>query len=57
MLDAILLLSKSLGIQLIAEGVETKEQYQLLKEKGVLTFQGYLFSHPVCIEHFAIKYL
>ncbi|MFZ5271568.1 EAL domain-containing protein [Enterobacter asburiae] len=56
-LDAILLLSKSLGIQIIAEGVETKEQYQLLKEKGVLTFQGYLFSRPVCIEHFANKYL
>ncbi|RTP89390.1 EAL domain-containing protein [Enterobacter asburiae] len=56
-LDAILMLSKSLGIQLIAEGVETEEQYQLLKEKGVLTCQGYLFSRPVCIEHFAIKYL
>ncbi|MHB7569888.1 EAL domain-containing protein [Citrobacter braakii] len=56
-LDAILMLSKSLGIQLIAEGVETEEQYQLLKQKGVLTCQGYLFSRPVCIEHFAIKYL
>ena len=56
-LDAILMLSKSLGMQLIAEGVETEEQYQLLKEKGVLTCQGYLFSRPVCLEHFAIKYL
>ncbi|HGN8724081.1 TPA: EAL domain-containing protein [Enterobacter bugandensis] len=56
-LDAILMLSKSLGIQLIAEGVETEEQYLLLKEKGVFTCQGYLFSRPVCIQHFAINYL
>ncbi|WP_246044157.1 EAL domain-containing protein [Citrobacter arsenatis] len=56
-LDAILMLSKNLGIDLIAEGVETEEQYQLLKQKGVLNFQGYLFSRPVSIEHFARQYL
>lgn len=34
----------------IAEGVETKEQYETLKGIGVDLFQGYLFSPPVPVE-------
>ncbi|MFT6910051.1 MAG: EAL domain-containing protein (putative c-di-GMP-specific phosphodiesterase class I) [Oleiphilaceae bacterium] len=34
---------------MIAEGVETEEQRQLLLNKGCTNYQGYLFSKPVLI--------
>lgn len=43
-------LSHELGINVIAEGVETKEQYLILKEKGCDFIQGYYFSKPLDIE-------
>ncbi|WP_428066000.1 bifunctional diguanylate cyclase/phosphodiesterase [Candidatus Proelusimicrobium volucris] len=43
---------KSLGITIVAEGVETCEQAQFLKEIGCDMGQGYLFSKPVPIEEF-----
>ena len=36
-----------LGISIVAEGVETKEQADLLTEKGVEFLQGYYFSKPM----------
>ena len=44
--ESIQLLAGRLGIKVIAEGVETKEQYQLLKEIGVDSTQGYYHSKP-----------
>lgn len=38
-------------MEILAEGVETVEQMQLLKECGCDLFQGYLFSKPVAIEN------
>jgi EAL domain-containing protein (putative c-di-GMP-specific phosphodiesterase class I) len=35
-----------LGIELIAEGVETREEYSWLKNQGIHLFQGYLFARP-----------
>ena len=35
-----------LGIEIIAEGVETKEEYCWLSDEGIELFQGYLFSKP-----------
>jgi EAL domain-containing protein (putative c-di-GMP-specific phosphodiesterase class I) len=35
-----------LGIDVIAEGVETVEEYQWLANEGVRLFQGYLFAKP-----------
>ncbi len=35
-----------LGIDLIAEGVETKEEYGWLASQGIHLFQGYLFAKP-----------
>ena len=49
---AIINLSNSLGLGVIAEGVETEEQRQFLLENGCEFFQGYLFSRPVSIEEF-----
>jgi diguanylate cyclase (GGDEF)-like protein len=40
-------LGKSLGIKTIAEGVETLDQLNRLRDKGCTEVQGYLFSPPV----------
>jgi diguanylate cyclase (GGDEF)-like protein/PAS domain S-box-containing protein len=44
---AIVGLGRSLGIGTVAEGVETQEQFALLRVAGCSQAQGYLFSHPV----------
>ena len=40
-------LSHTLGLEVIAEGVETEEQAALLKEMGCDFAQGYFLSRPV----------
>lgn len=45
--DSLLHLSKSLGIQLVAEGIEAREQLALLQRLDCPIGQGYLFSHPL----------
>jgi diguanylate cyclase len=44
---AIIALGHSLGLNVIAEGVETMAQLDRLREKGCNEMQGYLFSRPV----------
>ena len=41
-----------LNVPVIAEGVETEEQYRLLKENGCDIIQGYYFSKPLLVEQF-----
>ncbi len=48
----IVALGESLGLAVIAEGVETKGQLALLQSMGCETFQGYLFARPVAIAEF-----
>ncbi|MDY0006188.1 MAG: EAL domain-containing protein [Spongiibacteraceae bacterium] len=43
---AILLAASELGINPIAEGVETLAEYQVLRDLGIQLFQGYLFARP-----------
>lgn len=42
----ILAVCRDLGIDVIAEGVETRAQYRWLRDEGVSLFQGYLFARP-----------
>ncbi|OQX57568.1 MAG: hypothetical protein B5M52_07105 [Helicobacteraceae bacterium 4484_230] len=43
----IIAMGSNLGLNVIAEGVETKEQLEMLKLKGCHGAQGYLFSHAM----------
>jgi EAL domain-containing protein (putative c-di-GMP-specific phosphodiesterase class I) len=44
---AIIALARSLGLRVIAEGVETLRQMEVLHRLGVVVMQGFLFSRPV----------
>jgi diguanylate cyclase (GGDEF)-like protein len=53
-LKAIIVMAKSLDLDVIVEGVETLEQAQLCCQYGADMFQGYLFSKPLPPEDFAV---
>ena len=50
--EAIILMAHKLGMKVVAEGVETREQLMLLSEAGCDYAQGYLFSKPVSAQEF-----
>lgn len=50
--DIIIALGQRLNIELIAEGVETREQANYLQRHGVHLLQGYLFAQPMPLEEF-----
>ena len=37
---------EDLGIDIVAEGVETLDEYEWLRGEGIILFQGYLFARP-----------
>jgi len=49
---SVISLAHNLNMQVIAEGVETREQVQFLTERGCDEMQGYFFSRPVNAEDF-----
>lgn len=51
--DAMIALGQSLGLEVLAEGVETREHLHALRALGCRTAQGYLFSRPVAAEQIA----
>lgn len=50
--SSIIELGQKLGVKIIAEYVETKEQKDLLKSLGCTWYQGYLYSKPIPIDEF-----
>ncbi|MDV7393542.1 EAL domain-containing protein, partial [Arthrospira platensis SPKY1] len=48
--QTIIAMSHALGIEVIAEGVETEAQQSVLQEQGCHFYQGYLFGRPVPID-------
>ncbi len=56
-IEAIILMCKGMGLMTIAEGVETQEQYEILKALGCDAMQGYYLSRPISVADFEKKYL
>ena len=47
LVELVLDIAKNLGVPVVAEGVETEEEYKMLKEAGCDIIQGYYFSKPL----------
>ncbi len=51
-ISAVISMAEELGLPVIAEGVETKEQAEMLSDFGCNQMQGYYFSRPVPAEEY-----
>ena len=56
-INTIISLTKTLGLSVITEGVETKEQIDKLTQMGCGIYQGYYFSKPIPVGQFEDTYL
>ncbi|WP_051443028.1 putative bifunctional diguanylate cyclase/phosphodiesterase [Curvibacter gracilis] len=52
LIKTIIAMGRNLGLEVIAEGVETPAQFEFLRQSGCMAYQGYLFGRPVPIEAF-----
>jgi diguanylate cyclase len=52
--DAVIRLAHALGLRVVAEGVETERQCEILATLGCDEFQGYLFARPMAAEQVII---
>ena len=50
--QTIIAMTNALGLNVIAEGVETREQQAFLEQRGCHSFQGYLFGRPMPLTQF-----
>ncbi len=49
---AIVAVARALDLQVIAEGIETREEQQFVKENGVDIIQGYYYARPMPVDEF-----
>jgi len=54
---AIIALGRSMSLEVIAEGIETADQLQFLKDEGCRFGQGFLFSRPIIAEELRRSFL
>jgi diguanylate cyclase (GGDEF)-like protein len=52
--DAVVKLAQALGLKVVAEGVETEQQQEILRELGCNELQGYLFAKPMSASALAL---
>lgn len=55
-MDAAMHMIHGMGLEIVAEGIETKEQFEIMKSLGISHIQGYYFSRPVPEQQF-LKYI
>jgi len=55
-ISSIISMSKTLGMTVVTEGVETEDQVKFLREASCDIFQGFYFSKPIPVEEFEKKY-
>jgi len=51
--ELIIAMTRVLGLRVVAEGVETKEQLSTLQENDCQEYQGFLFSRPIPYDEFS----
>lgn len=51
-MDTAIQMINGMGLEIVSEGVETKEEYNELLKKGINHIQGYYFSKPLPGEQF-----
>ena len=56
-LETIVAMAKALNVKTVAEGVETKQQYDWLRKEGCDYLQGFLISRPISAKEFEHKFL
>jgi EAL domain-containing protein (putative c-di-GMP-specific phosphodiesterase class I) len=54
-IGAILALARSLGLEVVAEGIETEQQLCVLRDMGCMYGQGYFFGRPHPAEHWLAR--
>lgn len=52
LVDTIIMMASNLGLEVIAEGVETEQELLYLNSKGCMVYQGFYFSKPVPVAAF-----
>ena len=57
LVSTIISLARGLKLKVVAEGVETEEQFRLLRLLACDEMQGFFFSRPIPAEIFESKYL
>jgi diguanylate cyclase (GGDEF)-like protein/PAS domain S-box-containing protein len=57
LVDTIMTMARHIGLDIVAEGVETEPAFSFLRERGCPTFQGYFFGRPCAAEEFTTRFL